>query len=286
MTIATGDTRATAAGGLSVVLPTLNLEGSIEVTVTALRDELRPLVAELEFIIVDDGSTDGTLAAATRLCARGGEVRLLQNQRNFGKGVSVYLGVLAAAHANVCFTDADLAFTPGSYAKVIQRLLAGGRFVVGSRRMPDSEILVRMGVLGYAARRHLVGVAFNQLVRGLLGLPFRDTQCGLKAFDRSLGLELFRRVRSPRFLFDIELFLAARELRVAVDEVPVCVRYNDFKSSVRLVAESSRMLAGLVSIAVAARAGRYREPNPEMDPERVGGWSREIATLVAGASSA
>jgi len=269
------DMSATAgtASGLSVVLPAFNLAGEIANTIAALRSELGALVSSLEFVVVDDGSTDATARTVQNLCQTTSDVRLLRNHHNLGKGATVYVGVLAAQHANVCFTDGDLAFTPGSYARVVGELLAGHDFVVASRRLPDSQILVRMEVLGYAARRHFVGVVFNRLVRTCLRLPFHDTQCGLKAFRRDVAIELFRRVHSPRFLFDLELFLAARQAGVGTREVPVCIAYEDVESSVRVARDSLRMFAGLGQIWMRDRRGAYREPNPAMDPEVARQWS-------------
>jgi glycosyltransferase involved in cell wall biosynthesis len=267
-----------ATAAVSVVLPAFNLAGEIARTIAALRAELQPIAPRLEFVVVDDGSTDATARTVLELCQTTTDVRLLRNHRNLGKGATVYLGILAARHPRVCFTDADLAFTPGSYASVVRELLAGHDFVVASRRLPDSRILVRMEVLGYAARRHFVGVAFNRLVRASLRLPFRDTQCGLKAFRRDLAIELFRRVRSPRFLFDIELFLAARHAGVTAHEVPVCIAYEDVESSVRVARDSLRMLLGLAQIWRYDHRGFYRSVNPDMDPEQARGWCSESGT--------
>lgn len=269
------DAATAGAFALSVVLPTFNMGDEIGATVDALRAELHPLARELEFIVVDDGSTDATARTVDRLCQTSSDVRLLRNRRNLGKGLSVYGGVLASRYPHVCFTDADLAFTPGSYARVVRELASGHPFVTASRRLEDSEIRVRMGVLGYAARRHFVGVVFNRLVRLCLRIPYRDTQCGLKAFRREVAIDLFRRVHAPRFLFDIELFLAARRLGIAVREVPVCIAYNDFKSSVKVARESSRMLVGLTRIWRRERDGSYGRENPDMDPERVRQWASE-----------
>jgi hypothetical protein len=133
-----------------------------------------------------------------------------------------------------------------------------------------------MEVLGYASRRHLIGVAFNHMVRLALSLPYRDTQCGLKAFERDAGIALFRRVRSSGFLFDIELFLAARELGTAIEEIPVRIVYNDFKSSVRLAGDSARFLAGLARIWKQASAGEYATVNPEMEPDRIWLQTEEV----------
>jgi glycosyltransferase involved in cell wall biosynthesis len=272
------------AGGespaLSIILPTYNLKDAIAHTITALRQELRPVAPRLELIVVDDGSSDGTARVVADLAREASDVRLLCNRRNLGKGLSVYLGVLAARYDNVCFTDADLAFLPGSYRQVAERLLAGAPLVVASRRMPDSEILVRMEFLGYAARRHLIGLLFNLLVRTSLRLPFRDTQCGLKGFDRALGIDLLRRMRSPRFLFDIELLLAARRAQIAVAEVPVCMVYKDLKSSVRLLRDAARTLWDFGLICGRDWSRRYGTFNPSMDPDQLSGCTEEIALPV------
>jgi hypothetical protein len=109
-------------------------------------------------------------------------------------------------------------------------------------------------------------------VRTCLRLPFRDTQCGLKAFRRDVGIELFRRVHSPRFLFDLELFLAARQAGIAACEVPVCIAYEDVESSIRVARDSLRMFVGLAEIWLRERRGVYHQPNPEMDPEVARQW--------------
>lgn len=242
--------------GLSVVLPAFNVGASIVPTIDALRKELSPLVEPLEFIVVDDGSTDDTAIFISHLARD--DVRLVRNTRNLGKGMAVYCGVKAAKYEAVCFTDADLPFAAGSYAAVATKVLQGASLVIASRRLPESELLVRMDVLGYAARRHLLGITFNRVVRFLLRLPYRDTQCGLKGFQQSIGLDLFERMRSPRFLFDVELLVTARALSLVVEEVPVSVVYRENKTSLRLLRDSTMMLAGLLEIAWRCWTGGYR----------------------------
>lgn len=264
------------AGGISVVVPALNLEHVVDRTIIALCDELAPLGLPVEIIVVDDGSSDSTARVVTELRARAAGLRLLRNRENLGKALSVYLGILAARHSHVFFTDGDLPFAAGCYRQVAEGLIRGERLVIASRRMPESQILVRMDVLGYAARRHFVGVTFNRLVRLLLSLPFSDTQCGLKGFDRATALTLFERIRLGGFLFDVELLLAARAEGIPVMQVPVCVAYRDFKSSIQLASSSARMLRGLLGIWSLERRNLYRLPNPDMAPERVASWTEEI----------
>jgi hypothetical protein len=77
-------------------------------------------------------------------------------------------------------------------------------------------------------------------------------------------------------LFDIELLLAARELGVAIEEVPVCIIYNDFKSSVKLVGHSVRFLTELARIWRRDRSGLYARAEDDMSPERVMSLTEEI----------
>lgn len=262
--------------GLSVVLPALDAAGEIAATLDALERELAGSCENFELIVVDDGSRDATVAIVDEVRRGGRPIRILRNRTNLGKGMAVYLGTCFSRYSHVCFTDADLAFVPGNYAEIAKRARATDLLVVASRRLRDSEILVRMEVLSYASRRHLIGVGFNRLVRMLLGLSHTDTQCGLKAFPRSMGLELFRRMQTGGFLFDIEILLAARELGLPVEEVPVCVRYKDFKSSVRLAQDSIRFLASLLAIALRSRRGGYRVANQQLDPERIYQLTEEV----------
>lgn len=246
--------------GVSVVIPAYNASAEIGETIEKIHRELSCCGLPLEVLVVDDGSTDATSEVVGQLPG----TRLLRNARNRGKGWAVYRGVTQASFSTVCFTDADGPFLPGSYRAVIDPVLHGAPFVIGSRRLPGSAMLVSMGALNYAARRHLIGIAFNRLVRFSLPLEITDTQCGLKAFERSVGIQLCQRVRSLRYLFDVELLLAARVLKIPVTEVAVSVAYRDRKTSLRLFRDCIVMGAGIAAIAWRAYRGVYRHPNADL----------------------
>lgn len=250
------------ADGLSVVIPAYNAAGTIAATIETLRQELAAIATRWEFVVVDDGSTDDTARIVEGLGAS--DVRLCRSPVNEGKGRAVYRGVCHSRHEAVCFTDADLPFSRSSYGTVARRVLAGAPFVVASRRLPHSELTLRMEVAGYALRRHVYGSAFNHLVRWGLGLAVRDTQCGLKGFSRTVGLELLGRMRNSRFLFDIELFVSARALGVSIEEVPVGVAYRSRHSSVRPARDGLQVLRDLLAIRQRAGRGEYRRPEPSL----------------------
>ncbi len=262
--------------GISLVLPTYNSGDLIGGRLPALTETLREHFDSVEVIVVDDAS-DAAYEGFIEQCASDTPgVRVLRNSRNLGKGASVLLGIRAARQPKVIFTDADVPFDAASYTRVAEALAAGDPAVIGCRRRHESQMLARFDALGYAASRHVVGVVFNKMVRGLTGLPFADTQCGLKGFDRELALRLFRRVQHARFLFDIELLIAATRTDTPVTEVPVCVIYEDSRTTVNVGFESWQLGRDLFSLWRRLGRGEY-ERDPEVTLlDRVGALTREV----------
>ncbi|HEV2894004.1 MAG TPA: glycosyltransferase family 2 protein, partial [Actinomycetota bacterium] len=106
--------------------------------------------------------------------------------------------------------------------------------------------------------RRLASPAFNRVMRLLLGLPFHDTQCGLKGFRRDAAEALFQRARVDGFAFDAEALLVARRLAIEVVEVPVTAEDRQ-GSKVRVGGDALRMLADVWKVRRAAARGVYDE---------------------------
>ena len=162
--------------------------------------------------MVDDGSTDGTSAIADQIAAADPRIRVVRTPRNHGKGYAVRVGVQAAQGELVVFTDADGSYGPDQ----LERGGGGARPGPGGRGPPRRP--ARAGLL----LRRLASPVFNRVMRLLLGLPFSDTQCGLKGFRRVLLPAVFRRARVDGFAFRRRgALLVARRLGLEVVEVPV-----------------------------------------------------------------
>jgi dolichyl-phosphate beta-glucosyltransferase len=232
---------------LSVVIPTYNKRARIAATLEGVAAYLAGKPFRSEIVVVDDGSTDGTAEAARAALAGRGPSRVLGRGHNLGKGASVRDGVLAASGEIVLFCDDDLSTPIGELDKALAGLEAGADVVIGSRAHPGSEIRVRQ-----RRPREWLGKAFNVLVRLFVLRGYRDTQCGFKAFRRAAARDVFTRLRTPGFGFDVEALVLCRDLGYRVAEIPVA--WCDARPSrVRLFRGSWGMLKELWRIRRQAR---------------------------------
>jgi len=231
------------ASSLSVVIPAYNEEARIGPTVEATRAYLAARGGDWELLIVDDGSSDRTVDVA--LAAAGGDarVRVLAQPRNRGKGAAVRAGMLAAAHARVLFSDADLATPIEELAKLEARLDGGADVAIASRALPDSDIRTRQH-----PAREMMGRTFNVIVRVLVLGGIHDTQCGFKLFSRAAARDLFARATIDGFAFDVEVLWLARG-RWRVEEVPVTWRHVE-ESKVSPGTDATRMLLDLLRLRI------------------------------------
>lgn len=200
----------------------------------------------VELLVVDDGSGDETAAVAEAAAARDRRVRVLRRSPNRGKGFAVRTGMLAGRGRRLVFTDADGSYGPEQVERVA-RALDGAAVAIGRRGGLEA---------GWPLLRRLASRVFNLALRQLLGLPFRDTQCGLKAFRRDAARELFGRARVDGFAFDAETLFLARRLDLTVVEVEVSPEVRE-GSKVRLAVDALRMLRDMWRVRRAAAAGLY-----------------------------
>src|SRR5512137_87086 len=224
---------------LSIVIPAYNKEARIAATLEAVMAYLATKPFAAEIVVVDDGSSDLTADAALAALAGRLPSQVIRRERNMGKGASVREGVLAASGETVLFCDDDLSTPIEELDKVLAALEAGADVVIGSRALPGSEIRVRQ-----RRPRELMGKAFNLLVRLFVLKGYRDTQCGFKAFRRAAARDIFSRLRTPGFGFDVEVLVLCRELGYRVAEIPV-VWCDARPSRVRLFGGSLGMLKDL-----------------------------------------
>jgi glycosyltransferase involved in cell wall biosynthesis len=251
---------------LSLVFPCYNEAERLPQTLTTYLAALPRQPGAVELLVVDDGSTDQTFAVAQAIAAQDARVRVIRSQPNHGKGHGVRTGVLQANGALIVFTDADGSYGPGEVARVAAAL-ADAPVAIGSRPAGWAT--------GPPARR-LASRLFNRAIQALLGLPFGDTQCGLKGFRRHAALELFGRARLDSFAFDVEVLFLARRLGLAVNEVPVRAEVRD-GSKVQLAVDALGMLGDVLRVRRWAVSGGYdRGISMVPDPSPAAGLGAEL----------
>ncbi len=246
-----------ATKDLSLILSCYNAAGYLDRNIQRLFDFLSGLHRSFELLVVEDASTDSSLAILRRLEAAFPGLVVLRNPANMGKGFSIRNGILNSSGRLIIFTDPDMAYSTDNLAAVLQRLEAGCPMVTGNRRLPDSFYTVNNRLVRYVYRRHRTGMAFNWLVRGFFGLAGRDTQSGLKGFQRQVAMELFERVHTNGFLFDVELFICAKRLGCKVEEIPVHLTYQSDESTVAQLRYFVRLVPELIRIKWLDLNGQY-----------------------------
>jgi dolichyl-phosphate beta-glucosyltransferase len=237
---------------LSIVIPAYNEAARIGDSLDAIQNYVRGKSFPIETVVVDDGSTDGTV----EVVGVHPEIRVLRNDGNRGKGFSVRRGVLEAQGELILFTDADLSAPIAEADKLLAAMESSNAdAVVGSRALQRELIGTHQSAL-----REWGGRFFNLLVRTFTGLAIHDTQCGFKLFRRQTTRRAFELQRVERFGFDPEILYLVQRLGGKVVEIPVRWNHNP-ATKVHYLKDSFAMSLDLVILRWRALTGQYDVPD-------------------------
>ena len=247
---------------LSIVVPAYNEERRLPVYLETIIAYLKRQDHSAEILIVDDGSEDDTVSAASRYVSEFPGLRILRNE-HMGKAVAVTTGILQAQGRYVLFCDADGATPMEEFDKLRPFLEDGYDVVIGSREGADAR---RFDEPWF---RHVMGRVFNLIARALTVRGIQDTQCGFKAFSADAASAIFRRlklyepqggpVRGAMVTgFDVEVLFVAQKLGYSIKEVPVHWYYSD-ESKVSPLRDSFRNLRDVLRVRVNDWRGKYRQ---------------------------
>ena len=238
----------------SLVIPAYNESSRIRPTL----DEILRYTAErkwdAELLVVDDGSRDDTGAIVREYGRTYSQVQLVQNPGNRGKGYSVRNGMLHARGDICLFTDADLSSPIAEAEKLIAAIHQGADIAIGSRWLRAELQTERQPLY-----RQAFGRIFNMLLRVVLGLRFRDTQCGFKAFRREAAQRIFPLQRIERWGFDPEILFLARRMGLQTVEVPVVWAHSE-GTRLHPFRDGLRMFGDVMRIRWNALTGAYSTP--------------------------
>ncbi len=223
----------------SLVIPAYNESSRIRPTLDEILRYAAQQKWDAEILVVDDGSRDDTAAIVREYARAHPQIQLVQNPGNRGKGYSVRNGMLHAREAE----------------KLFDAIHQGADIVIGSRWLRAELQTERQPLY-----RQAFGRIFNILLRLVLGLHFRDTQCGFKAFRREAAQRLFPLQRIERWGFDPEILFLARRMDLKTIEVPVIwahsegTRLHPFRDGLRMFGDVMRIRWNALTGAYSAHA--------------------------------
>lgn len=236
---------------LSIVLPAYNEAARIGGSLDKITEYAQQHPWNVEVIVVNDGSSDNTAEIICQYAKRYSCVRSIDNPGNRGKGYSVRNGMLHARGDILLFSDADLSSPIEEADKLIAALHAGADVAIGSR-----WVRKELQVVPQPLRRQILGRMFNLALRVVLGLNFKDTQCGFKAFRRSAAELVFTQQQVETWGFDPELLYLAKKAGLRTVEVPVYWAHSE-GTRLHPLRDGIRMFAQLFQIRWNAITGKY-----------------------------
>jgi len=243
---------------LSVIIPAYNEEKNLKTGV--LEDVWKYLEKQKfswEVLIVNDGSTDQTVDIVKSFCQKHSGFRILDEPHR-GKGGTVVAGMLKSKGKYALFMDMDQATPISEIDKFFPKFKEGYDIVIASRS----------GRKGAPTLRKLMAYGFMFLRTVILNLPYKDTQCGFKAFKTESAKKIFgklkvyneRKVAKGAAVtagFDLEILYLARKLKLKVAEVSVAWRHKDTER-INPIKDSFEGLKDLLEVRVNALLGKYK----------------------------
>ena len=242
---------------LSVVIPAYNEERRLGLTLERVEAFLRRSCMRYEIVVVDDGSTDGTVALVEGMIGAIPALRCIASKPNRGKGSAVRIGMLAAGGQIRLMCDADCSMPPEEMPKLLNPIVRGqAEIVIGSRYAEGARVDTAQPFY-----RRVWSRLCNQMVQRFLVAGIRDTQCGFKAFTALAAEDLFCRGKIDGWAFDLEVLALARRRGYAIDEVAVTWT-DDARSRVNPLKDMWKVIREAVTIRRHLSRGVYGELGP------------------------
>ena len=202
---------------LSVIIPAYNEQQRIVPTLHEVDDFLAASSLAYEIVVVDDGSSDQTVATVAAVAAERSAVRVIATKPNRGKGAAVRTGMLAARGEVRLMCDADGSMPASEIPKLYMPVAKGEvEIAIGSRYAAGADTVEAQPRWRQAWSR-----LCNWFIQKTVVAGVHDTQCGFKAFSATAAADTFGRAKVDGWAFDLEILALADRLNYSIREVPV-----------------------------------------------------------------
>jgi glycosyltransferase involved in cell wall biosynthesis len=223
----------TNVASVSAIFPCYNDETTIGGLVDDVHEVLSPLVPELEVIVVNDGSADGSRATLDALAVDRPWLRVIHHETNGGYGKALLSGFAAARYEWIFYTDGDAQYDAREAALLVP--LATG----------DVDIVQGYKIgRGDSWYRKLIGRCYHHVVKLLFNLKVRDTDCDFRMFRRQLIID--RPLTSTSGVICVEMMRSFHRAGARFVEAPVHHYFRPFGKSqffrLPAIARSARQL--------------------------------------------
>jgi dolichyl-phosphate beta-glucosyltransferase len=218
--------------GVSIIIPVYNGEKFIKDNIERLNEFLSSNYKEYEIIVVDDGSTDRTYQVV--LSVEKPRIKVESYKVNKGRGYALRKGFFVSQYENVLYTDADLPYNFEVLKVAIERLLQGeSDIVICSRTLENSFVTLKYKNIHKLFLRWIAGRIINRVIRLFLGIPFYDTQAGLKGFRKGKVENIMKECFINRWAFDCEIIFLAHKNKLKISEVEAMGHFDAGDSTVK-----------------------------------------------------
>ena len=200
---------------LSIVIPAYNEEQRIKETLEQLIGYFKRQKILYEILVMMDGCTDNTAKIVKSFKRK--HIKGFSEPIRLGKGMALLKGISLSKGEYVAYVDADGSTPPDQLLKLMEELPRSNySAVIGSRWMKGSVMLKKQPL-----RRRIASRGFNLLVRNILGLPYKDTQCPAKVFRGDVIRSIATYLDVSDYCIDIAILNEMKKRDCIVEEIPI-----------------------------------------------------------------
>ena len=223
---------------ISIVVPLFNEEESLVELHERLSKAVCSLEKPIEFLFIDDGSTDNSMQVLSELHNKDPQVRVVQFRRNYGKSAALALGFKEARGEFIVTLDADLQDEPYEIPNLVKKLEEGFDLVSGWKKIRKDPFIKKS-----------TSKLFNFVTRKMTGLGIHDMNCGLKAYRREV-------TETVNVYGQLHRFLPVLAQWQGFNVGEVVVKHNPRKYG-RTKFGASRFIAGFFDLVTVLFITRY-----------------------------